>query len=78
MIREETVDWNDFNEIPEKMPEFSLIWRILLGADSAVYATSFKTLDTNENKRVTFANTVDPFFVSSKNAVLYCTHFCVQ
>ena len=34
--RKETEDWNDFEKLPEKISEYPLIRRLLLGADSVV------------------------------------------
>ena len=35
-VREETKDWNDYKKLPEEIPDFPLIRRILLGAVSVV------------------------------------------
>ena len=38
-VRKETEDWGDYMRLTEKIPEFSLIHRMLLGADSQVEST---------------------------------------
>ena len=35
-VKEETKDWGDYRKLPEEIPEFPLIRRMLLGADSVV------------------------------------------
>ena len=36
IVREETKGWGDFKKLPEEIPEFPLIRRMLLGSVSAV------------------------------------------
>ena len=36
MVREETKDWGDYEKLPEEIPYFPLIRRMLLGAVSVV------------------------------------------
>ena len=35
-VREETKDWGDYEKLPEGIPEFPLIRRMLLGTNSLV------------------------------------------
>ena len=44
-VREETKDWGDYEKLPEEIPEFPLIRRILLGA---VQTPRLRAFETNE------------------------------
>ena len=69
-LREETKGWGDYKKLPEEIPEFPLIRRMLLGADSVVQSPRFRAFDTNEGRAAKFSETMDPFFVGRNAAVL--------
>ena len=45
-VREETKDWGDYEKLPEAIPEFPLIRRMLLGAVSVVQAPRLRASET--------------------------------
>ena len=62
-VREETKDWGDCEKLPEEIPEFPLIRRMLLGAVSVVQTPSLRAFETNERRIGKFVETMDPYFV---------------
>ena len=74
-MREETKDWGDYQKLPEEIPEFPLIRRTLLGADSVVQNPSLRAFQTNERTIAKFSETMDPCFVGRNAAVLQYTQF---
>ena len=46
-VREETKDWGDYEKLPEEIPEFPLIRRMLLGAVSVVQTPRLRVFETN-------------------------------
>ena len=74
-MREETKDWGDYEKLPEEIPEFPLIRRMLLGAVSVVHTPRLRAFETNERRIGKFVGTMDPYFVGSNAAVLQCTRF---
>ena len=74
-VREETKDWGDYEKLPEEIPEFPLIRRILLGAVSVVQTPRLRAFETNERRIGNFVGTMDPYFVWRNAAVLQYTRF---
>ena len=73
-LREETKGWGDYKKLPEEIPEFPLIRRMLLGADSVVQTPWLRAFETNERRVVKFSE-MDPCFVGRNSAVLQYTQF---
>ena len=74
-VTKETEDWGDYKRLPEEIPEFPLIRRLLLGAHSVVLTPSLKTFETNERRLAKFSDSIDPRFVGRNAAVLQFTRF---
>ena len=58
-VREETKDWVDYEKLPEAIPEFPLIRRMLLGAVSVVQAHRLRASEINERRIEQFVATMD-------------------
>ena len=74
-VREETKDWGDYEKLPEEIPEFPLIRRMLLGAVSVVQTSRLRVFETNERMVAKFSETMDPCFVGRNAAFLQYTRF---
>ena len=74
-VREETKGWGDYKKLPEEIPEFPLIRRMLLGAVSAVQTPRLRAFETNERRVAKISETMDPCFVGRNATVLKHTHF---
>ena len=74
-VREETKDWGDYEKLPEAIPEFPLIRRMLLGAVSVVQTSRLRAFETNERRIGNFVATMDTYFVERNAAVLQYTRF---
>ena len=74
-VREETKGWGDYKKLPEEIPEFPLIRRMLLGAVSVLQIPRLRALETNERRVAKFAETMDQCFVGRNAAVLQYTRF---
>ena len=74
-VREETEDWGDYEKLPEEIPEFPMIRRMLLGAVSVVQTPRLRAFETNERRVAKFSETMDPCFVGRNAAVLQYTRF---
>ena len=74
-VREETKDWGDYEKLPEEIPEFPLIRRMLLGAVSVVQTPRLRALETNEKRVGKVAEVMDPCFVGRNATVLQHTRF---
>ena len=74
-VREETKDCGDYEKLPEEIPEFPLIRRMLLGAVSVVQTPRLRAFETNERRIGNFMGTMDPYFVRRNAAVLQYTRF---
>ena len=74
-VREETKDWGDYKKLPEAIPEFPLIRRMLLGAVSVVQTPRLGAFEANERRVGNFVGTMDPYFVGRNAAVLQYTRF---
>ena len=74
-LREETKGWGDYKKLPEEILEFTLIRRMLLGADSVVQTPRLRAFETNERRVTKFSETMDPCFVGRNAAVLQYTQF---
>ena len=74
-VREEMKGLGDYKKLPEDIPEFPLIRRMLLGAVFVVQTPSLRAFETNERRVAKFAETMDPCFVSRNVAVLQYTRF---
>ena len=46
-VREETKDWGDYEKLPEEIPEFPLIRRMLFGAVSVLQTPRLRVFETN-------------------------------
>ena len=73
--RGETKDWGDDEKLPEEIPEFPLIRRMLLGAVSVVQIPRLRAFETNERRVAKLSETMDPCFVGRNAAVLQYTRF---
>ena len=74
-MREETKGWVDYKKLPEEIPEFPLMRRMLLGAVSAVQIPRLRAFETNERRMAKFSETMDPCFVGINATVLHYTQF---
>ena len=74
-VREETKNWGDYEKLPEAIPEFPLIRRMLLGAVSVVQTPRLRAFKTNERRIGNFVATMDTYFVGINAAVLQYTQF---
>ena len=74
-VREETKDWGDYKKLPEAIPKFPLIRRMLLGAVSAVQTPRMGAFETNERRMAKFSEMMDPCFIGKNVAVLQYTQF---
>ena len=74
-VREGTNDWGDYEKLPEAIPEFPLIRRMLLGAVSVVQTPRLRAFETNERRVGNFEATMDTYFVGRNDAVLQYTRF---
>ena len=74
-VREETKDWGDYEKLPEAIPEFPLIRRMLLGAVSVVQTPRLRAFKTNGRRIGQFVATMDTYFVGRNAAVLQYTRF---
>ena len=59
-LREETKGWGDYKKLPEEIPEFSLIRRMLLGAVSTVQTSRKGAFDSNERRMAKISERMDP------------------
>ena len=73
-VREETKGWGDYKKLPEEIPEFPLIRRMLLGAVSMQTPRS-RAFEINETRVAKLSETMDPCFVCRNAAVLQHTQF---
>ena len=74
-VREETKDWGDYEKLPEAIPEFPLIRRMLLGAVSVVQTLRLRAFETNERRIGNFVATMVTYVVGRNAAVLQYTRF---
>ena len=74
-MREETKDWGDYEKLPDAIPEFPLIRRMLLGAVSVVQTPRLRAFETNERRIGNFVATMETHFVGRNAAVLQYTRF---
>ena len=58
-----------------RKPEFPLIRRILLGADSVVHISRLRAFETNKRRMAKYSESMDPCFISRIVAVLQFTQF---
>ena len=61
-VREETKGWGYYKNLPEGIPEFLLIRRMLLGAVSAVQTPRMGAFETKERRMAKFSEMMDPCF----------------
>ena len=74
-LREETKSWGDYKKLPEEIPVFPLIRRIMLGVDSVLQTPRLRAFETDETRVPKFSEMMDPYFVGRKAAVLQYTQF---
>ena len=74
-MRKETEDWSDYKSLPEEKPDFPLMRRILLGADSVVHTPRLRAFETNERRMAKFSELMDSCFVGRNAAALQYTQF---
>ena len=74
-LRKETKGWGDYKKLPEEIPEFTLIRRLLLGADSIVQTLRLRAFETNERSVAKFYEMINQCFVGRNAAVLQYTQF---
>ena len=72
-MRDETKGWSDYKKLPEEIPEFPLIRRMLLGAVSVVQTPRLRAFETSERRVAKISETMDPCFVDRNAAVLQRT-----
>ena len=77
-VREETKGWGDYKKLPEEIPEFPLIRRMLLGAVSVVQTPRLRVFETNERRVAKFSETMDPCFVGRNAAVLSIRNLLIR
>ena len=77
-VREKTKGWGDYKKLPEEIPDFPLIRRMLLGAVSAVQLPRLRTFETNERRMAKFSETMDTCFASRNAAVLQYTQLAYR
>ena len=77
-MREETKGWVDNKKLPEEIPEFPLIRRMLLEAVSAVQTSRLREFETNERRMAKFSETMDTCFVGRNAALLQYTQFAYR
>ena len=77
-VREETKGWGDYKKLPEETPEFPLVGRMLLGADSVVQTPRLRAFETNERRKAKFSETMDTCFVGRNAAVTQYTQFAYR
>ena len=68
-VREETNSWGDYKKLPDEIPEFPVIRRMLLGAISVVQTPRLRAFETNKRRVAKFAETMDPCFAARNAAV---------
>ena len=73
--KEETKEWGNCKKLPEKKPEFPLIRRMLLGADSVTQTPRLRASETNKRSMAKFPDTLDPCFVGINAAAMQYTQF---
>ena len=69
-VRKETEVWGDYKKLPEEIPEFPLIRRMLLRADSVVHTPRLRAFETNERGMAKLSESLGPFFAGRNAAVL--------
>ena len=74
-VREETKGWGDNKKLPEEIPEFHLIRRMLLEAVSVVQIPRLRAFKNNERRVAKVSEMMDPCFVGKNAAVLQFTQF---
>ena len=74
-VREGTKYLGDNEKLPEAIPEFPRIRRMLLGAVSVVQTPRLRASETNERRVGNFEATMDTYFVGRNAAVLQYTRF---
>ena len=72
-VKEETKGQFDYKKLPEEIPEFSLIRRMLLGADSIVQTPMLRAIETNGRRVAKFSQTMDLCFMDRDAVVLQGT-----
>ena len=58
-ISEETKGWGDYKKLPKEIPEFPLIRRMLLGADSVIQTPRLRAFEANERRVSKFSEMMD-------------------
>ena len=74
-VRKETEDWDDYKKLSDVIPEFPLIQRMLLGADSVVHTPRLSTTETNERRMAKFSESMNSGYIGRNPAVLQYTQF---
>ena len=74
-VREETKGWGDYKKLPEEIPEFPLMRRMLLRAVSTVQSPRMGAFETNERRMAKFSEMMDPCFIGRNVEVLQYTQF---
>ena len=74
-MKEEKKDRGGYRKLPQEIPPFTLIRRMLLGADSVVQTPRLRAFETNERRMAKISEMMDPCFVGRKAAVLQYTQF---
>ena len=59
----ETEDWNGFKKLPEEIPEYPLIRRMSVGAESVVQTPRMGASETDEKRKAAFSTSMDPCFI---------------
>ena len=74
-MRKETEDWGDYKKLPEDIPDFPLIRKMVLGADSIVHTSRLSDFETNERRMAKLSESMDPCFVCRNASVLQYKQF---
>ena len=77
-LREETKDWGGCEKLPEEIPEFRLIRRMLLGVVSVVQTPRLGAFETNERRTGNFVETMDPIFCEEECRRATVHAFCLH
>ena len=74
-MKEETKGWGGCKKLPEEIPEFHMIRRMLPGADFVVQTPRLRASETNKRRMAKFSEMMDTCFVGRNAAVMQYTQF---
>ena len=76
-VREEMKDWGDYEKLPEEIPEFPLIRRLLLGSVYAVQTPRLRAFETNERRIGKFVETMYAYFSEEESRSVTVYAICL-